>query len=107
MRYLKLEDYISTLSERERELYKRLIQESRERDSYLKKNYEESRKSLEELSGDLAACGEAVNSLKKALRDLNATIIEVHSKIYFYAKTVSRYANHNGHMFQEYPNSLN
>ena len=44
MKYVKLEDYIATLSEEEKEQYKRLIQESRERDFKLKKNFEESGK---------------------------------------------------------------
>ena len=107
MRYLKLEDYIATLSEREKEQYKCLIQEFRERDINLRKNCDESRKNLEKLVREMEACGEAMVSLKKALLDLNATVLKFNSKIYLCAKAVSRSAQHNGHLFQEYPQSLN
>ena len=107
MRYQKLEDYIATLSEREKEQYKCLIQEFRERDINLRKNCDESRKNLGKLVRELEACGEAVITLKKALLDLNATVHELHSKIYLCAKAVSRSAQHSGLLFQEYPKSLN
>ncbi len=107
MRYVKLEDYIATLSEEEKEQYKRLIQESRERDFNLKKNFEESKRNLEKLVREIEACGEAATTFKKALVELNATIREVHAKIYLCARVVSRSAQHNGPLFQEYPISLN
>lgn len=107
MRYLNLEDYIATLSESEKEQYKCLIEESRERDSNLRKTCDELRKNLEKLVQEMEACGEEMITFKKALRDLKGTIVEVHSKIYFCAKAVSRSAQHNGNLFQDYPKSLN
>ena len=107
MRYLKLEDYIATLSEGEKEQYKCLIQEFRERDIILRKNHDESRRNLENLARDLETCGKAATSLKNALVDLNATINEVHSKILSCSKAVAQPAQHYGNLFQEYPKSLN
>jgi|GEM_PF-3126209 len=107
MRYLNLEDYIATLSESEKERYKCLIQESRERDANLRKNCDELRKKLEKLVLEMEACGEEMVSLKKALSDLNSSLLEVYSKIYLGAKAVSRAVEHNGNLFQEYPKSLN
>ena len=107
MRYQKLEDFIATLSECEKEQYKCLIQEFTERDANLKNNCDESKKNLERLVRDMETCGEAIISLKKALFDLNATLVEVNSKIYSCAKALSRSAQHKGPLFQEYPKSLN
>lgn len=107
MRYVKLEDYIATLSEAEKEQYKNLIQESRERDINLRKNFDESKKNLEKLLREIEACAEAATTFKKALVDLNTIIREVHTKIYLHANTASRSAQHDGILFQEYPKSLN
>ncbi len=107
MRYQKLEDYIATLSEKEKEQYNSLIQEFMERDIKLKKHCAESRKNLQQLVRNMEACGEAMISLKKALSDMNSAILEVNSKIYLCSKAVSRSAQYNGHLFKEYPKSLN
>lgn len=107
MRYQKLEDFIATLSDKEKEQYSGLIQEFMERDIKLKKHCDESRKNLEQLVRNMEACGEAMISLKKALLNMNATILEVNSKIYLCAKAVSKSAQYNGHLFKEYPKSLN
>jgi len=107
MRHLKFEDYTATLSEKEQEQYKRLIQEFRERDINFRKNCDELREKVEKLVLEMEMYGEAMINLKKALRDLNATILQVHWKIYSFAKAVSRSDQHNGHLFQEYPISLN
>ncbi len=107
MRYLTLEDYLATLSEIEKEQYKSLIQEFLERDAKLRKNCDELRKNLEKLFRDMEACGKAIISLRKALVDLNAAVLEVNSKIYFCAKAFSGSDQHNGYLFQEYPQSMN
>ena len=107
MRYLKFEDYTATLSEREQEQYKCLIQEFRERDINIRKNCDELRKKMEKLVLEMETFSEALINLKKALRDLKATILQVHWKIYSCAKAVSRSDQQNGHLFQEYPISLN
>ncbi len=107
MRYLNLEEYIATLSESEKEQYRCLIQESRERDINLRKNCDQLRKKLEKLVREMVACGEEMITLKKALCDLNSSVLEVHSKIYLCTKTVSWSAQHIGNLFQGYPQSLN
>ena len=106
MRYLTFEDYIATLSETEKEQYRSLIQEFRERDINLRKNCDELRKNLGKLVREMEACREAMITLEKALQALNAALVEVHWKIYSCAKAASR-SEHNGHLFQEYPISLN
>ena len=106
MKYLTVEDYLATLSEREKEQYRRHIQEFMERDINLKKNCDELRKDLGRLAQEMEACSEAMIALEKALRELKATLVEVHWKIYLCVKAVSR-SEHNRHVFQEYPISLN
>jgi len=106
MRYLTFEDYIATLSEKEKEQYSSIIQEFRERDVDLRKNCDELRNNLGKLVCEMKACHEAMTTLEQALQTLNAALVEVHWKIYSCAKAVSR-SEHKGHLFQEYPISLN
>lgn len=107
MRYLRLEDYIATLSESEKEQYRHLIEEYLERDTNIRKNCDGSRAGIEKLTREMEAYAEAIIGLKRSLRQLNSGLIELHSKINLCAKVLSMDLKNNVFLNQNYPNSLN
>ncbi|MBF0506834.1 MAG: hypothetical protein HQL09_08355, partial [Nitrospirae bacterium] len=78
MRYQSLEDYIATLSESEKEQYKYLIEESRQRDSAIKKNCDSLRENLWALSESLNDSMKAIDALGTQVLQLKVNILRVH-----------------------------
>ncbi len=107
MRYQSLEDYIKTLSESEKKVYRQLIEEHRQREVKIRENFDELRKKLEWLCRNMEACAEAMLDLKKSLNELNASILEVHYKQFLNTGTFSESADCSWHLFQHYPSSYN
>lgn len=104
MRYHNLEDYIATLSESDKEQYKSLIDESRQRSIAIKKNCNVFRESLEGLFESLNEYIEAFRALGASQRELETNIFRVHFK---YAESILLFEQCEGEYLQHYPKSLN
>lgn len=107
MKYKNLEDYIATLSESEKEEYRHLIEEHRERDLSIKKNCDDSRKKLERLLRDMETFAKGMVSLKGALDDLNRAVFEVRWKMSKYPQTDTHSGQDGPHYYKDYPTSFN
>lgn len=104
MRYQRLEDYIATLSENEKEQYKRLIEESMQRQSEIKKNSDSLRENLGALFDRLGDSVEAMSVLGMQVRQLKVNMMRLNLR---YSKAVFLSDHSDRDLLQYYPKSLN
>jgi uncharacterized coiled-coil DUF342 family protein len=107
MRYKSLEDYISTLSESDKELYRHLIEEARARDVEIRKNCDESRKKLDAWISHMQKHAEAIVILAKSLNELEKSLSDLKTTIQSHKEDVSRDGNREQLLPPNYPISLN
>ncbi|HKN19295.1 MAG TPA: hypothetical protein VJW95_05815, partial [Dissulfurispiraceae bacterium] len=104
MRYQSLEDYIATLSEREKEQYQSLIEESRQRDSSIKKNFDALRQNIGALCESQNSGVKAIGALRIQVGELKTNMLRLHLR---YAKAVCFLELRDRKLPQHYPTSLN
>lgn len=104
MRYQSLEDYIATLSEHEKEQHKLLIEESRQRDSSIKKDFNALRQNIGALCESVNDGLNAIGTLRIQVRQLNSNMLKLHLR---YAKVVFFLELRDRDLSQHYPTSLN
>jgi|SRR5271169_5706220 len=104
MRYQSIEDYIATLSESEKEQYKYLIEECRQRDTEIRKNFDAMGENLGALFKSLGAGVKAVDALGMQVRQLKRNVLSVQLK---YAEVVFFLNQCDRDLLQHYPKSLN
>jgi uncharacterized coiled-coil DUF342 family protein len=81
MRYRSLEDYISTLSESEREQHKQLIAECRERDAEITKNCDELKKNIEMWITQIKKNAETMLSIEEYLHKFKTSLSDPNAEI--------------------------
>ncbi|MGD0282614.1 MAG: hypothetical protein ABSB95_09655 [Dissulfurispiraceae bacterium] len=104
MRYKRLEDYIATLSENEKQQYKHLIEESMLRRSEIKKNSDSLRENLDALFDRLSDSVEAMNVLGIQVRQLKVNMLRLNLR---YSKAVFLSEHSDRDLLQHYPKSFN
>jgi len=104
MRYQRLEDYIATLSESEREQYKYLIEETMQRDSAIKKNCDGMRENLGALFKSLIDNVKAMDELAIKARQFKEDVLRLHLRANV---TVFILEQHDRDLLRHYPKSLN
>ncbi len=104
MRYQSLEDYIATLSEREKEKYKYLIEESRQRDSAIKKNFDALRQNIVSMLENLNNSVDVIDTLRIQVRQLKTDMLRLRLRS---AKAVFFLEQSDRNLKQHYPTSFN
>ncbi|MGO9015408.1 MAG: hypothetical protein ACLQF0_10550 [Dissulfurispiraceae bacterium] len=104
MKYQSLEDYIATLSEREKEQYKFLLEECRQRDSAIKKNFDALKQNIGALSESQDSGVKAIGALRIQVRELKTNMLRLHLR---YTKAVFFLELRDRKIPQHYPTSFN